>query len=248
MAMLCIPFTFISNLLLSSWPFGSFMCRLVSYAQAVSVFVSAYTLVAISVDRYIAIIYPLRPRMTRNHGLKIIGVIWLVALLTPFPTALLSVLSPISNGDMVPTNCTYLLNLSQIEQTTIPEQNGTLNPDLVKHIQPNPTVSSSIVAPIETAHEKLPLCPSKVDNPLISNLGQKYQCYEDWSSMGGNDYRTVYSFLLMGLQYLLPFTVLVFTYTRIGIVVWGKQAPGEADDERDAKMAASKRKVRREEH
>ena len=51
MASLCIPFTFVSNLLLQYWPFGSIMCVVVCYAQAVSVFVSAYTLVAISIDR-----------------------------------------------------------------------------------------------------------------------------------------------------------------------------------------------------
>lgn len=70
----------------------------------------------------------------------------------------------------------------------------------------------------------------------------KYQCIEDWS-WADDTYRSYYSMLLMTLQYLLPFTVLVFTYTRIAIVVWGKRAPGEADNERDAKMAASKRKV-----
>ncbi|CAG2115351.1 unnamed protein product [Medioppia subpectinata] len=51
MAALCIPFTFVSNLLLQYWPFGPFMCVVVCYSQAVTVFVSAYTLIAISIDR-----------------------------------------------------------------------------------------------------------------------------------------------------------------------------------------------------
>jgi len=51
MASLCIPPTFISNIILQYWPFGAVMCVLVCYAQAVSVFISAYTLVAISIDR-----------------------------------------------------------------------------------------------------------------------------------------------------------------------------------------------------
>lgn len=90
MAILCIPFTFTSNLIFRGWPFGPIMCRVVSYAQAVSVFISAYTLVAISIDRYIAIIYPLRLRMTKRHSQYLVAFIWLVALLTPLPTALLS--------------------------------------------------------------------------------------------------------------------------------------------------------------
>ena len=168
MACLCVPFTFVSNLLLQSWPFGSVMCIVVSYSQAVSVFVSAYTLVAISIDRYIAILYPLRPRMTKFQAKLIIACIWLVSLLTPLPTALVS-----------------------------------------RVIQPN---------------------PSDPDRNI---------CTEDW----GADQRYYYSWILMILQYMFPLTVLIFTYTRIALVVWGKQTPGEAEDGRDQRLAASKRKV-----
>lgn len=66
------------------------MCIIVSYSQAVSVFISAYTLIAISIDRYIAIIYPLRPRMTKLQAKLIIFCVWIVAILTPLPTAVLS--------------------------------------------------------------------------------------------------------------------------------------------------------------
>lgn len=68
MAFFCIPFTFVPTFVLLYWPFGAAMCRIVSFSQAVSVFVSAYTMVAISSDRYLAIVYPLRPRMTRKHA------------------------------------------------------------------------------------------------------------------------------------------------------------------------------------
>lgn len=47
----------------------------------------------------------------------------------------------------------------------------------------------------------------------------------------------------MTLQFLLPLTVLIFTYTRIAIAVWGKRPPGEAQNTRDQRMAKSKRKV-----
>lgn len=68
MAFFCIPFTFVPTFVLLYWPFGAAMCRIVSFSQVVSVFVSAYTMVAISSDRYLAIIYPLRPRMTRKQA------------------------------------------------------------------------------------------------------------------------------------------------------------------------------------
>lgn len=66
MSFFCIPFSFVSLFVLQYWPFGVILCRIVNYSQAVSVFVSAYTLVAISIDRYIAIMWPLRPRITKR--------------------------------------------------------------------------------------------------------------------------------------------------------------------------------------
>jgi 7 transmembrane receptor (rhodopsin family) len=66
MSFFCIPFSFISMFVLQFWPFGAILCRVVNYSQAVSVLVSAYTLVAISIDRYIAIMWPLKPRITKR--------------------------------------------------------------------------------------------------------------------------------------------------------------------------------------
>lgn len=66
MSFFCVPFSFISMFVLQYWPFGAILCRVVNYSQAVSVLVSAYTLVAISLDRYIAIMWPLRPRITKR--------------------------------------------------------------------------------------------------------------------------------------------------------------------------------------
>lgn len=66
MSLFCVPSSFISLLILNYWPFGIALCHFVNYSQAVSVLVSAYTLVAISIDRYIAIMWPLRPRITKR--------------------------------------------------------------------------------------------------------------------------------------------------------------------------------------
>lgn len=47
----------------------------------------------------------------------------------------------------------------------------------------------------------------------------------------------------MTLQFVIPWMVLIFTYTQIAIAVWGKRPPGEAENLRDQRMARSKRKV-----
>ena len=83
-----VPFSFIPNLLLSYWPFGHTMCPFVLYFQIVVVFVSAFTLVAMSADRYVAIMYPLRPKLTPKGVACICGLVWVIACMVPIPTAI----------------------------------------------------------------------------------------------------------------------------------------------------------------
>ncbi|XP_069188215.1 RYamide receptor [Procambarus clarkii] len=90
----CVPFSVASIIVLQYWPFGEGLCIIVNYSQAISIFVSAYTLVAISLDRYLAIIYPLRPRMTRLQAKVIIALVWGLALFTTLPIAVFSGLDP----------------------------------------------------------------------------------------------------------------------------------------------------------
>lgn len=90
MALICIPFTFIANLILNYWPFGETMCPVVLYIQVVAVFLSSYTLVAMSIDRYIVIVHPFKPRITqRQTALTILG-IWVISFTIPLPTFLKS--------------------------------------------------------------------------------------------------------------------------------------------------------------
>lgn len=165
MSVLCIPPTFVANLLMQYWPFGPILCPIINYAQVVTVFLSAFTLLAISLDRYIAIIYPLRPRMTTKQAAIVITIIWFFSLAAPLPVAILS---------------------------------------------------------------------------RIDTIDQRDHCIEDWPD---NRHRYIYSLVVMVLQYFLPLFVLMFTYTRIAIVIWLTKAPGEAENNRDQRMAASKRKV-----
>ncbi|XP_039276202.1 RYamide receptor-like [Nilaparvata lugens] len=171
MTVLCVPFSFVSTLILQYWPFGAPLCHTVSFSQAVSVLVSAYTLVAISVDRYMAIMWPLRPRMGKRHAKVVILLVWVVAIATALPIPLVTRL-----------------------------------------YEPSPWHTTC----------------------------QRSVCNEHWDS---NLARVVYGVTLLVLQYAVPFLVLVFTYTSIAVVVWGKRPPGEAENARDTRIARSKRKV-----
>ncbi|CAH2071548.1 unnamed protein product, partial [Iphiclides podalirius] len=90
MTLFCVPFSFVPVLVLRYWPFGAVMCSVVNYSQAVSVLVSAYTLLAISIDRYLAILRPLRPRMGKSVAKVVVVAIWCGALLTASPIPIVS--------------------------------------------------------------------------------------------------------------------------------------------------------------
>lgn len=81
----CIPIVLISDYLLSDWPFGTFMCKFTSFAQSVFVVCTVYTLIAMSVDRYIAIIHPLKPKLTRKQCRILIALLWTFSLLFSSP-------------------------------------------------------------------------------------------------------------------------------------------------------------------
>lgn len=90
MTLFCVPFSFVSQLILRYWPFGAIMCKAVTYSQAVSVFVSAYTLLAISIDRYIVIMHPLKPRLSKTAAKLVVCVVWVGAFITAAPIPIVS--------------------------------------------------------------------------------------------------------------------------------------------------------------
>lgn len=90
MTVFCVPFSFVSMLILRYWPFGEVMCKVVNYSQAVSVLVSAYTLLAISIDRYMAIMRPLKPRIDKPAAKMVVAIVWVGALATAAPIFVVS--------------------------------------------------------------------------------------------------------------------------------------------------------------
>lgn len=78
MAVFCMPFTFTTTML-DSWIFSAPMCPLVMFFQTVSVTVSVCTSVAVGLDRYWVVNYPLRSRITKSRSPVVIGIIWVTA-------------------------------------------------------------------------------------------------------------------------------------------------------------------------
>ncbi|XP_048040557.1 galanin receptor type 1b [Megalobrama amblycephala] len=84
----CVPFqaTIYS---LPEWIFGAFLCKSVHYFFTVSMLVSIFTLVAMSVDRYIAVVLSKKSPCIRNRRNALTGVcaIWMLSFIFAVPVA-----------------------------------------------------------------------------------------------------------------------------------------------------------------
>ncbi|XP_061841985.1 tachykinin receptor 1a [Nerophis lumbriciformis] len=69
----------------NEWYFGLVYCRFHNFFPVAAVFASIYSMTAIALDRYVAIIHPLQQRMSSTETKLVIGVIWILALLLAFP-------------------------------------------------------------------------------------------------------------------------------------------------------------------
>lgn len=82
----CIPFTAV-DYMLSRWPFGDVWCKIVQYLIVVTVQASIYTLVLMSLDRFLCVVYPIASRSlrTERNAILAILILWFVILTISIP-------------------------------------------------------------------------------------------------------------------------------------------------------------------
>lgn len=82
----CVPFTAI-DYVANEWPLGNAWCKIVQYLIIVTALASIYTLVLMSLDRFLAVVYPISSRSLRNeqNALKAISLLWIIILFIAIP-------------------------------------------------------------------------------------------------------------------------------------------------------------------
>ena len=171
MAVFCMPFTFTMTML-SNWIFSAPMCPIVLFMQTVSVTASVCTNMAIGIDRFWVVTFPLKSRITKARSKFVISVIWIIAC-------------GLSSIQL------YVGRSSTIE------------------IKPGVTIAD---------------------------------CNEIWPEPSFI-WRRFYTFFILILTYLMPLTILSLTYGIVGLKLWQRTTPGNADEQRDMQQLKSKRKV-----
>ncbi|KAF1380353.1 hypothetical protein EPR50_G00199820 [Perca flavescens] len=84
--MLSVPFL-ATSAAIRHWPFGSLMCRLVLSVDGINMFTSIFCLTVLSVDRYVAVVHPIKAaRYRRPTVAKVVNVcVWGLSLLVILP-------------------------------------------------------------------------------------------------------------------------------------------------------------------
>ncbi|XP_039607192.1 cholecystokinin receptor type A isoform X1 [Polypterus senegalus] len=100
LCLFCMPLNLIPNLM-QDFRFGSSVCKLATYFMGISVSVSTFSLVAISLERYSAICNPLKSRawQTKSHALKVISATWVVSFIIMLPYPISSSLVPFNRSN-----------------------------------------------------------------------------------------------------------------------------------------------------
>ncbi|XP_034395591.1 somatostatin receptor type 5-like isoform X3 [Cyclopterus lumpus] len=81
-----------TNSVLSYWPYGDLFCKVYMTADAMSQFSSTFCLTVMSIDRYLAVVHPIRSVKWRKPQVAKIfnGVVWVVSFLIVLPVTIYS--------------------------------------------------------------------------------------------------------------------------------------------------------------
>lgn len=103
---------------LSTWPFGDFWCKTVQYLITCTAYISIYTLVLMSLDRFIAVVYPVcRIRCERNTVISIL-ILWFIVILTNVLVFKSHGILEYQHRDKNLTSCTFDHNNGMFEWDT----------------------------------------------------------------------------------------------------------------------------------
>jgi neuropeptide Y receptor len=100
--LLCVPSTYITAYLIQYWPFSNILCVFLNYMQNVSFTLVVYTLIWMTLDKFLALIRPLKQqRLTIKASKYLILLTWLFSLFISLPIALFTKLVYNKNTNII---------------------------------------------------------------------------------------------------------------------------------------------------
>lgn len=192
---ICTP-SFMVQFIYRQWIFSSFWCKILNSLQIMIILVSAFSIMAISIDRWMVIVYTHSRHLNANESIFFIIFIWLAALLLALPTYLTREAKSLVE------------NIKNFQETQF--QNFNIN--FIKNI--------SSTYGVNTTELKM---PSDITLDIseyfkISNAFQVRYCIETWSMVL---LKRTYILVLFFLEFVLPCICMLVTY--IWIILFLRQ-------------------------
>ncbi|XP_075231268.1 allatostatin-A receptor-like [Lycorma delicatula] len=105
----CVPFT-ATDYILPYWPFGDFWCKTVQYLICVTAYASVYTLVLMSLDRFLAVVHPIASMSVRTerNAFTAILITWVVIVVVCVPVFMSHGVVTYYHASNLQTACVYL--------------------------------------------------------------------------------------------------------------------------------------------
>ncbi|XP_058128905.1 allatostatin-A receptor-like [Anopheles ziemanni] len=107
----CIPFT-ATDYVLASWPYGDLWCKSVQYLIVVTAHASIYTLVLMSLDRFLAVVHPIASMVirTEKNTVLAITILWILIITTALPVSFSHGINVYKYGEREIITCGFLAN------------------------------------------------------------------------------------------------------------------------------------------
>ncbi|XP_061175057.1 QRFP-like peptide receptor isoform X2 [Saccostrea echinata] len=106
LVLICVPIK-CTAFFTYTWQIGGFLCTFVAYIQNVSMVCSVMTLTVMSIERFVAILYPLRARSvcTMKHAKIVTILIWIASFIIALPTVFVQKLKEVGNDKVTAHWC-----------------------------------------------------------------------------------------------------------------------------------------------
>ncbi|TNN72064.1 Substance-P receptor [Liparis tanakae] len=109
----------------NEWYFGPAYCRFHNFFPIAAIFASIYSMTAIALDRYMAIIHPLQPRLSSRETRLVVLVVWVLALLLAFPQYYYSTTALLPGRTLITTGYSHrVVNSYETRRSTNADQQG----------------------------------------------------------------------------------------------------------------------------
>lgn len=105
----CIPSTAV-DYTLNRWPLNETCCKVAQYLVVVTAYISIYTLVLMSMDRFLAVCYPVSRIRNERNTIISICVLWIVVLVINLPAFYAHGLQGFEEGGRNLSMCNFIKN------------------------------------------------------------------------------------------------------------------------------------------